>query len=72
VREFKDRLAAEPWAKAHAIVAQAENGVLGFWGVVDSEAERSAVETLARTIDGVTGVDNHLVVRQDTPYLYWV
>jgi CBS domain-containing protein len=72
VREFKDRLAAEPWAKAHGIVAQAEKGVLGLWGLVDSEAERSAVETLARTIDGVARVENHLVVRRDAPYLYWV
>jgi CBS domain-containing protein len=72
VREFKDRFAAEPWAKPHGILAQAENGVLGLWGLVDSEAEKSAVETLARTVEGVTGVENHLVVRQDAPYLYWV
>ena len=72
VREFKDRLAAEPWAEAQGIVAQAENGVLGFWGVVDTEAEKSATEILAQTIDGVTRVENHLVVRQDVPYLYWV
>jgi CBS domain-containing protein len=72
VREFKDRLAAEPWAKAHGIVARAENGVLGLWGLVESEAEKAAVETLARTIDGVTSVENHLLVRQDMPYLYWV
>jgi CBS domain-containing protein len=72
VRAFKDRLGTEPWAKAHGIVAQAENGVLGLWGLVDSEAEKSAVETLARTVEGVTRVENHLVVRQDMPYLYWV
>jgi CBS domain-containing protein len=72
VRAFKDRLAAEPWANAHGIVAQAENGALGLWGLVESEAERSAVETLARAIEGVTSVDNHLLVRQDAPYLYWV
>jgi CBS domain-containing protein len=72
VREFKDRLAAEPWGKAHGIVAQAENGVLSVWGLVDSEAEKSAVDTLARTIEGVTSVENHLVVRQDMAYLYWV
>jgi CBS domain-containing protein len=72
VREFKARLAAEPWAKAHGIVAQAEKGVLGLWGLVDSEAEKSAVETLARAIAGVTSIENHLVVRRDAPYLYWV
>jgi CBS domain-containing protein len=72
VREFKDRLAAEPWASAHGIVAQASHGVLGLWGLVESEAEKSAVETLARTVAGVTAVDNHLLVRLDMPYLYWV
>jgi CBS domain-containing protein len=72
VREFKDRLAAEPWTKPHGIVAQASNGALELWGLVESEAEKAAVETLARTIDGVTSVENHLMVRQDIPYLYWV
>jgi hypothetical protein len=41
------------------------HGALAFWGVVDTE-------TLARTIDGVARVENHLVVRRDAPYLYWV
>ena len=70
VREMKDRLTAEPWASAHGIVAQANHGVLALWGPVESEAEKAAVETLARTIDGVTNVESHLMVRPDVPYLY--
>jgi hypothetical protein len=70
VREMQDRVAAEPWASAHGIVAQANHGVLALWGPVESEAEKAAVETLARTIDGVTSVENNLVVRPDVPHLY--
>jgi CBS domain-containing protein len=70
VREMEARLAAEPWAAAHSIAAQASHGVLAFWGLVESEAEKAAVETLARAIDGVTGIESHLVVRQDAPHLY--
>ena len=72
VREMRKRLAAEPWAATHGIVAQASDGVLALWGIVESEAEKSAVETMARTIDGVKGLETHLVVREDVPYLYWV
>jgi CBS-domain-containing membrane protein len=71
-REMKERLAAEPWASAHGIVAQANHGVLALWGPVESEAEKAAVEILARTIDGVTNVESHLLVRPDVPYLYGV
>jgi CBS domain-containing protein len=72
-REFRDRLTAEPWAvSAHGLLAQASrDGVLTLWGLVDSRAEKEAVETLARTLEGVTRVESQVVVRQDAPYLYW-
>jgi hypothetical protein len=38
---------------------------------VNSEAEKSALETMARAIKGVRGVESHLVVRAEMPYLYW-
>jgi CBS domain-containing protein len=70
VQEVKDRLAAEGWVTGRGIVVEARDGVLWLWGLVESEAERAAVETLARSIEGVTGVQDHLVVRRDLPYLY--
>jgi osmotically-inducible protein OsmY len=44
---------------------------VSLWGVVESAAEKSALETMARAIKGVRGVESHLVVRADLPYLYW-
>lgn len=67
--EMRRRIAAEPWASVSAIVVQAAQGVLSLWGIVGSEAERSALETMARTIDGVKGVENR-VLTADVAYHY--
>jgi CBS domain-containing protein len=67
VREVKDRLAAEPWASAHSIVAHANHGVLALWGPVESEAEKGC----GRDFDAdVSSVKSHLMVRPEVPYLY--
>ena len=72
VSEIRHRIGREVWASNQGIVIQAKDGVLSLWGVVDTGAERSALETMARAIDGVKGIDSHLVVRSDVPYLYWI
>jgi CBS domain-containing protein len=72
VAEMRRRMAAEPWASRYGVVVQAEGGILRLWGLTDTEAEKAALETMARAIPGVTGVDSHLVVRREVPYLYWV
>jgi CBS domain-containing protein len=41
----------------------AHDGVLELWGLVDSEAQRAALETMARAIPGCRGVDSHLALR---------
>ncbi len=48
-----------------AVVVEASDGVVALWGVVRSAAEREALETLARTIEGVRQVDNRLAVEPD-------
>lgn len=63
VKEMKTRIAGEPWVSTRAIAVRAEGGVLTLLGVVATETERSAIETMARGIDGCKGVENHLVVR---------
>ena len=69
--ELKARLARETWTSPHAFVITAdEGGVLSLYGMVWSEAERSAIDTMARGIDGCTRVDNHLVVEADMRYSY--
>lgn len=72
VAEMRRRITREVWASNHGIVIQAKDGVVSLWGVVNTEAEKSALETMARAIDGAMAVDSHLVVRSDVPYLYWV
>jgi CBS domain-containing protein len=72
VREMKRRLAGEAWVASRGILAQATDGILSLWGVADTEAEKSALETMARAIPGVRGVESHLVVKSAMPYLYWM
>lgn len=64
VEEMKTRLAAEPWASTAGFVVHAQRGVIFLWGVVPTEAEKAALETMARAIEGCTGVANDLVVRR--------
>jgi CBS domain-containing protein len=70
VRTMKDRLAREPWVSNLGIVIQANDGVLTLWGVVATEAEKSALETMARAVEGAKGVESHLVVRSEISYRY--
>ncbi|MBI3030768.1 MAG: CBS domain-containing protein [Candidatus Rokubacteria bacterium] len=72
VREMRARLAEEPWISNRGIVVQAKDGVLSLWGLVLTEAEKSAVETMARAIEGCRGIDSHLVVKSEFPYRYAV
>jgi len=72
VREMRARLAEEPWISNRGIVVQAKDGELSLWGLVLTETEKSAVETMARTIEGCKGIDSHLVVKSEFPYRYAV
>lgn len=72
VREMRRRMASEPWTSTHGIVVDAGDGILALWGVVASETEKSALETMARAVAGATRVESHLTVRSEVPYLYWV
>lgn len=68
--EMRARLAKEPWVSHHGIVVDAEKGELLLWGLVASEAEKSAVETMARSLPGVKGVRSRLLVESEIPYSY--
>jgi len=72
VREMKNRIRQERWVISRGIVVQAKDGVLSLWGFTESEAEKGALETMARSIDGVKGVENHMAVRSDVAYHYGV
>jgi CBS domain-containing protein len=71
-REMKSRLAREPWVSNRGIVVQAKDGLLSLWGVVLTEAEKSALESMGRSIEGCRGVETHLVVTSELPYRYGI
>lgn len=70
VSEMRVRLAQEPWVTHHGIVVDAKNGELLIWGLVASRAEKSALETMARSLPGVKGVRSQLLVESEAPYSY--
>jgi osmotically-inducible protein OsmY len=52
------RLSQEPWVTNRALRVTAKAGVLSLAGLVESEEERAALELMARTIPGCTGVED--------------
>jgi hyperosmotically inducible periplasmic protein len=54
---------ASPDVKAHRIDVDTRNGLVTLEGTVDSEDQREAAASIARTVDGVTRVENKLLVR---------
>jgi CBS domain-containing protein len=61
VDEMRKRLHAESWAGVQGFAVHADHGVLVLWGEAASEAQKSAIETMARSIPGTAGVVSHLV-----------
>jgi CBS domain-containing protein len=70
IEEMRAQLTREPWVSSPGIVIQAKNGVLSLWGLVRSEAEKSAIESMARALEGSRGVDSHLVIQSEMPSWY--
>jgi CBS-domain-containing membrane protein len=64
-REMRRRMQSEPWLSTQNILVQAEGGIVSLHGLVGSEAERSALATMARAIPGCRGVDVHFLRRRD-------
>lgn len=53
-------LQGEAWTSAHFLSVVVDHGVVHFWGLVQSEAERNALRVAAENIPGVQGVKDHL------------
>jgi CBS domain-containing protein len=64
VHDMQVRMEAEPWLSNRNILIEATNGVVSLWGMVETDAEKSALETMARALPGSKGVDSHLLIRQ--------
>ena len=69
VRIMRQRIKAEPWTSV-GIIVEAHDGIIELWGTVASEAERSALETMARATPGCRGIVNRLVEGLDLAYHY--
>jgi CBS domain-containing protein len=57
---MRQRMQAEPWT-SFAVAVEAADGVITLRGIAATEAERSALETMARAIPGCRAVDNQLL-----------
>lgn len=62
-RELLDILQREPWVSTTTINIVVDSGIVYFYGVIASEAERKALAVAARNVKGVRAVEDHLHVR---------
>jgi CBS domain-containing protein len=62
---MRARMQAEPWTSSSRVAIEARGGVISLMGIVESAAARSALETMARTLEGCVSVDNQLLVESD-------
>lgn len=62
--EMKACLGKESWAPRDGLMIASHRAVLWLAGVVDSDFQRAAIETMARSIAGCRGVENHLINRR--------
>lgn len=53
----------QPWAELGVINITVTDGVVGLWGIADSEAERKALRVAAESLPGVLAVEDHLILR---------
>lgn len=65
VLDMRRRVECELRLPGAGLVVQARDGVISFWGLVRSHAEKFALEAIARETAGCAGVDSHLLVRSD-------
>ena len=69
VAAMRERMKAEPWTP-FPVAVDAAGGVITLRGIVDSETERSALETMARAIPGCRDVDNQLIAGLSAAYAH--
>jgi CBS domain-containing protein len=67
VREMKARMAREPWAAHAGIVVQASAGIVVLRGTVENEAQKAALETMARALPGSRGLPRPRAARLAPP-----
>ena len=66
VAEMQNRMAQEGWISKPYPTIEACDGTLALWGIVGGDAEKAALETMARAIPGCKAVANRLIAREAT------
>jgi predicted transcriptional regulator len=68
-KRVQETLDKQPWSGARTTNVTVANGVVELWGVVSSEAERTASRVAAENTAGVKAVEDKRLVR---PYTHLV
>ena len=61
--EIERRMRAQPWAPVALVTVTVRNGHVELSGLVESQAQRDAVDLVARSVSGVAEVSDHLSIR---------
>jgi CBS domain-containing protein len=72
ITEMRARMARERWISPFAVGVEAKEGVISLWGLANSDAERAALTTMARAIEGCRGVENHVGLTASVPHAYGI
>lgn len=56
-----DELRKQPWAHAHKLNVMVSEGVVELWGFVENEQEQQAINVAAKSIPGVSAVNDRLM-----------
>jgi osmotically-inducible protein OsmY len=52
----------ERWARPALLTVTVRDGTVDLWGIVDSEAEREAVNVLVEVTPGVRAINDNLII----------
>ena len=58
-KQLLDELARQSWWQRYSSMATVSEGVVHYWGLLDSEEERQAARVAAENIPGVRDVVDH-------------
>jgi CBS domain-containing protein len=61
--ELMAHIKEQPWADLGLINITVSDGVVGLWGIVDSDVAKRALRIAAERIHGVKRVEDHLMMR---------
>lgn len=67
VAALLEELERQAWRRIDRAAVMVTDGVVHFWGMVDTEAGRPAARVAAENIPGVLGVEDHRFLSSDAP-----